>query len=132
MSTKIFVNLPVKNLAVSKSFFSALGFSFNAMFADENMEAMIVSDDISVLLLVEPYFKTFTTKPIADAVSTTEVILSLGVDSREQVDELVDKAMNAGAQPANDPKDLGYVYGRSFQDPDGHIWEVTYINAGAA
>lgn len=128
MGTKIFINLPVKDLGRSKRFFAELGFSFDERFADENMEAVNISEDAHVLLQAEPYFQTFTRKAVADATTSSEVILTLGADSRQEVDELADKALAAGGRPASDPVDLGFVYGRSFQDPDGHQWEVTYTD----
>jgi predicted lactoylglutathione lyase len=128
MSTKIFVNLPVKDLSRSKHFFAELGFAFNEAFADENMECVVVTDDIYVMLLVEPYFMTFTRKDIADATTTTEVITALGVDSRQRVDELADKALAAGGQRADAPRDLGFMYGRNFHYPDGHLWDVIYVD----
>jgi uncharacterized protein len=132
MSMKIFINLPVKDLATSRRFFTELGFAFDQDFADENMECVVISDDVSVMLLVEPYFQTFTKKDIADAAVTAEVINALGVDSREQVDELVDKAIAAGGQQPDATRDLGFLYGRSFQDPDGHLWDVIYVDMSAA
>jgi predicted lactoylglutathione lyase len=131
MSTKIFVNLPVKDLGKSTDFFTKLGFSFNQQFSDENAGCLVISDDISVMLLVEPFFKTFTKKDIADATTSTETILALGVESKDRVDELVDQALAAGGRPANDTDDQGFMYGRSFQDPDGHIWEVLYMDPTA-
>jgi predicted lactoylglutathione lyase len=131
-ATKIFVNLPVKDLRKSKEFFTALGYSFNPHFTDENAGCLVISDDIYAMLLVEPYFKTFTRKAIADATRSTEAILALSVESRAEVDELADKALAAGGQPANDPADHGFMYVRSFQDPDGHHWEVVYMDPAAA
>jgi uncharacterized protein len=131
MGTKIFINLPVKDLGRAKRFFADLGFSFDERFADENMEAVTISEDAHVLLHVEPYFKTFIKKAIADATTSTEVILTLGADSRHDVDALADKALASGGGPASDPIDLGFVYSRSFQDPDGHHWEVTYADMAA-
>ncbi len=128
MSTKIFVNLPVKDLGKSIDFFTELGFSFNAQFTDANATCMIISDDIHAMLLVEPFFKTFTNKDIVDATKSTKAILALGVDSRQRVDELVDKALAAGGLPGHFASDQGFMYGRSFQDPDGHIWEVLYMD----
>lgn len=128
MGTKIFVNIPVKDLGRSKRFFADLGFSFDENFADENMEVVKLSEDGHVLLQAESYFKTFTKKAVADATTSTEVILTLGADSRQEVDELADKALAVGGRPASDPIDLGFVYSRSFQDPDGHQWEVTYTD----
>ncbi len=131
MSTKIFVNLPVKNLRKSMDFFTALGFSFNQQFTDENAACLVISDDIYAMLLVEPFFKTFTKKDIVDATKSTEAIMGLGVESRQRVDDLVDKALAAGGSPANDTNDQGFMYGRSFQDPDGHLWEVFYMDPSA-
>jgi predicted lactoylglutathione lyase len=131
MATKIFVNLPVKDLGKSIDFFTKLGYSFNPQFTDDNAGCLVISDDIYAMLLTEPFFKTFTKKNIADATTSTEVIVALGVESRQRVDELVEKALAAGGQPANDTDDQGFMYGRSFQDPDGHIWEVFYMDPAA-
>ncbi|UGY94893.1 VOC family protein [Streptomyces gobiensis] len=132
MPKKIFVNLPVKDLDRSIAFFTELGFSFDSQFTDENASCLVISDDIYAMLLVEPYFRTFTKKDIADATTSTEAILCLGVDSRQEVDELADKALAAGGQPAMDSNDQGFMYGRSFQDPDGHHWEVMYMDIASA
>jgi predicted lactoylglutathione lyase len=131
MSTLIFVNLPVKDLGKSTDFFTELGFSFNQQFSDENAACLVISDTIYAMLLVEPFFQTFTKKEIADATKSTEAILCLGVESRQRVDELADKALAAGGLPANDTMDQGFMYGRSFQDIDGHIWEVMYMDPAA-
>jgi predicted lactoylglutathione lyase len=128
MSTKIFVNLPVKDLAKSVAFFKGLGYSFNPQFTDENAACLVIGDDIFAMLLVEPFFRRFTKKEIADATTTTEAIVALGVESRERVDELADKALASGGQAANETNDQGFMYGRSFQDPDGHIWEVLWMD----
>ena len=128
-SQKLFVNLPVKDLDRSVEFFTKLGFSFDPRFTDEQAACMIVGDEAFVMLLVENRFKDFTTKPISDAAAQTETILAVSAESREQVDELVDKALEAGAGPANDPVDQGFMYGRSFQDPDGHLWEAIWMDA---
>jgi predicted lactoylglutathione lyase len=132
MSTKIFVNLPVKDLGRSREFFTALGYSFNPDFSDENAACLVISDDIFAMLLVEPFFKTFITKELADASATTEVLVGLSADSREQVDELVDRALASGGKPSREPQDHGFMYGRSFQDPDGHEWEVMWMDMAAA
>ena len=131
MSTKIFVNLPVKDLSRSIDFFTKLGFSFNQQFTDENATCMVITDDIYAMLLVEKVFQSFTTKEVADATRTTEAIVALGLDRREQVDELADKALANGGQPVKEPMDQDLMYGRSFQDPDGHIWEVFYLDPAA-
>ncbi|GIP37852.1 extradiol dioxygenase [Paenibacillus sp. J31TS4] len=128
---KIFVNLPVKDLDRSVAFFSKLGFSFNPHFTDENATCMVIHDNIFVMLLVESFFQTFTKKPIADASRGTEVIVALSTASREQVDELADKALAAGGSVSNDPVDHGFMYTRSFQDPDGHLWEVFHMDPNA-
>jgi predicted lactoylglutathione lyase len=131
MPTKIFVNLPVKDLSRSIDFFTQLGFSFDSQFTDENAACLVISDGIYVMLLVEPFFKSFTTKDIADATRSTEAILALQVETRQRVDELADKVLAVGGQPANDPMDEGFMYGRSFQDVDGHIWEVMCTDPAA-
>jgi predicted lactoylglutathione lyase len=128
MATKIFVNLPVKNLDKSKAFFEALGYSFNPQFTDENAASLVISDDIYAMLLTEPFFKTFTKKEIADASRSTETMLALSTDTRQEVDELADKALAAGGTQANDPQDHGFMYSRSFYDLDGHHWEIVYMD----
>lgn len=128
MSRMIFVNLPVKDLGRSVDFFKNLGFEFNPQFTDENATCMIVSEQACVMLLVEPFFKGFTKKDVVDAATSTEAILALSAESREEVDELVDKALAAGAQPSNDAMDQGFMYARSFQDVDGHLWEVIWMD----
>ncbi len=131
MSTKIFVNLPVKDLGKSIDFFTKLGFSFDPQFTDDNATCMIIGDDIYAMLLVEPFFKSFTSKEVVDATKSAEVILALGVDSRQQVDELVDKALAAGGQSGSFSSDDGFMFGRSFQDIDGHLWEALYMDPAA-
>ena len=131
MSTQIFVNLPVKDLNKSVAFFTELGYKFNPQFTDENATCMIVSDDIFVMLLVEKFFKTFTKKEISDTTKSTEVILCLSADSREKVDELVSKAVKAGGTTPNEKQDQGWMYGHGFQDLDGHLWEVVYMDQSA-
>jgi uncharacterized protein len=131
MSRMIFVNLPVQDLQQSIEFFTQLGFKFNPQFTNENATCMIVSDDIFVMLLVEKFFKTFTPKDISDASRSSEVIITLSTDSREEVDQLVDKAMQAGAHKSAPAQDQGFMYVRGFQDLDGHLWEIMYMDAGA-
>ena len=130
-SRMLFVNLPVKDLDRSVEFFTSLGFSFDPRFTDETATQMIVSDDAFVMLLVENKFKDFTKKELADATKQTEVIMALSAESREGVDELADKALAAGGSPANEPLEMGFMYGRSFQDPDGHLWEVIWMDPAA-
>ncbi len=131
MSRKIFVNLPVKDLTKSVDFFTRLGFEFNPQFTDENATAMIISEEAFVMLLVEDFYKTFTKKQIVDATTHSEAILCISADSRDEVDDLVNKALAAGGQRANDPMDEGPMYGWSFQDIDGHLWEVMYMDPSA-
>ncbi|WP_461163273.1 VOC family protein [Arthrobacter sp. R4-81] len=128
MATQIYLNLPVKELNRSVEFFSALGFSFNPDFTDENATCMIINDNAFVMLLVEGFFKTFTSKSIADSTETTEAIMAFSVDSREAVDETVRKALAAGGSPSQEVKDYGFMYNHSFQDPDGHLWEVMWMD----
>ncbi|GIP00942.1 glyoxalase [Paenibacillus lautus] len=127
-SDNIFVNLPVKDLEKTKEFFSKIGFEFNAQFTDKNAACLVIGDNIFAMLLTEDYFKTFTKKDLSNAANTTEVILALSAESREQVDEIVNAALSAGGSPSNDPVDHGFMYGWSFQDPDGHLWEVMYMD----
>ena len=130
MPTKIFVNLSVKNLDRSVEFFTSLGFNFNQQFTDESATCMIVSDDIFVMLLTEEKFKTFTPKEICDAKKYTEVLVCLSLESRAKVDEMVCKAVAAGGATYNEPQDHGFMYAHGFQDPDGHIWELIYMEPG--
>lgn len=131
MATKIFLNLPVKDLTKSIDFFTSLGFTFNPQFTDNNATCMIIGDDIFVMLLVEKFFKTFTKKEIADTDKTTEAIIALSADNKQKVDEMADKALKAGAKKSNEPNDQGFMYTRSFQDLDGHMWEVFYMDPAA-
>jgi hypothetical protein len=131
MSTKIFVNLPVKDLNRSIDFFTGLGFTFNPQFTDETATCMVVSEDIFVMLLTHDKFKTFTPKEICDATKSTEVLVCLSLESRERVGEMVRKAVTAGGSTYNDPKDHGFMYAHGFQDLDGHIWELIYMEPSA-
>lgn len=128
---KLFVNLPVKDLEKSKAFFGKLGFAFNPKFTDQNAACVVVGEDLFAMLLVESYFKTFTTKDIADTSKTTELLLGFSVQSKAQVDEIVDEALKSGGKPFNGTKDYGFMYNRSFQDPDGHLWEVIWLDPNA-
>ena len=131
MAMQIFVNLPVKDLARSIEFFTKLGFTFNPQFTDDTATCMIIGDDIYAMLLTEEKFSTFTPKAIADATKITEVLVSLSLDSRALVDEMVRKAVAAGGTTYNEPQDHGFMYGHGFQDPDGHIWEVFWMDPAA-
>ena len=133
MSRKIFVNLPIKNMEKSQTFFKSLGFSFDAKFTNEQGACMVISEDHSyVMLLVEPFFSTFIKKSIADASKTTEVLVCLSCESRAEVDELVKKAIAAGGKTPNAPQDHGFMYGHGFEDLDGHIWELMWMDPNAA
>ncbi len=131
MSTKIFVNLPVKDLNKSVEFFTKLGYKFNSQFTDKNATCMIVAQDIFVMLLVEGFFKTFTKKEICDSSKFTESIICLSANSRNEVDEMVSKAVTAGATTPNAKQDQGFMYGHGFQDLDGHLWEIMYMDPAA-
>jgi uncharacterized protein len=129
MATNIFVNLAVKNLDKTKEFFSNLGYTFNQQFSDEKAACMVISETIYAMLISEAYFKTFIpNKEISDTSKSKEVLLALSADSRQQVDELADKAIAAGGKNFRDPDDHGFMYSRSFEDLDGHVWEVFWMN----
>ncbi len=128
MTTQIYVNLPVKDLKRSVEFFTALGFSFNPDYTDENATCMIINDNAFVMLLVEGFFKTFTSRDVADASRSTEAIMAFSVDSKEAVDETVRKALAAGGKPSQEVQDYGFMYNHAFQDPDGHLWEVLWMD----
>ncbi|AWG25275.1 VOC family protein [Flavobacterium kingsejongi] len=128
MATQVFINLPVNDLKRSIAFFTALGYQFNPQFTDDNATCMIISDTIYVMLLVKPFFKTFTPKEISDAFKTTEVLICLSAESREAVDDLVTKAVKAGGKAPAAKQDQGWMYGHGFEDLDGHLWEVMYMD----
>jgi predicted lactoylglutathione lyase len=132
MATQIFVNLPVKDLKRSVEFFTKLGYKFDPQFTDENATCMVVGENIFVMLLVESFFKTFTNKPLCDATKSTEVIVCVSTESRANVDELVAKAVAAGGTTPSNAKDHGFMYQHGFQDLDGHLWELVYMEAGSA
>lgn len=129
MSTKVFINLPVRDLSRSVDFFTHLGFTPSRRLVDEKAAGMYLTDDIWVMLATEPFFQTFTANEIVDTSLSTEVLVCIGVDSRQEVDDLADRALAAGGRPLNPTVDEeGVMYGRSFVDPDGHHWEVTYMD----
>lgn len=132
MTKQIFVNLPVADLERAIAFFSALGFTFNAQWTDSSATCMIVGENIFVMLLNRERFQTFTPKPVANARQTTEVLVCLGLDSRDEVDTLVRKAVAAGGSIYNEAQDHGFMYGHGFQDLDGHLWELVYLVPQAA
>jgi predicted lactoylglutathione lyase len=124
----MFVNQPVKDLNKSIRFFTGLGFSFDPRFTDENATCMIISEDNYVMLLVERFFKYFTPKDISDSSGSTEVIISITAESRGKVDDMVDKALEAGASKSGENQDNGWMYQRGFRDPDGHLWVILYMD----
>jgi predicted lactoylglutathione lyase len=131
MSRKVFVNLPVKDLDRAVTFFEQLGFEFDPRFTDESATCMIISDQAYAMLLVEDRFRDFTPKALCDAAGQTEAIVALTAGSREEVDDLYHRALAGGAKPAADTQDLGFMYGRSFQDVDGHLWEFFWMDPSA-
>jgi uncharacterized protein len=132
MGRKIFVNLPIQNMERSQAFFRALGFDFNPQFTNEQGACMVIAEDIFAMLLVEPFFRTFTKKPIVDAKKSTEVLVCLSCESRAEVDDLVRKALAAGGTAPNAPQDHGFMYGHGFEDLDGHVWELVWMDPAAA
>jgi len=132
MSRQIFVNLPIADMERSKAFFGKLGFSFNPQFTNDQGACMVIADNIFAMLLVQPFFKTFIDTEIADATKSTEVLVCLSCSSRAEVDELVKKAVAAGGKPHRQPQDHGFMYGHGFHDPDGHVWELVYMDPNAA
>ncbi len=128
---KVFINLSVRDLKRSVDFFTKLGFTFNPHFTDESATCMIISEEAYAMLLVEPRFKDFTTKQICDTSSRTEVLIALSCTSRAEVDQLVKIAVESGGSHAMPPQDLGFMYGWSFYDPDGHHWELVYMDPSA-
>jgi predicted lactoylglutathione lyase len=129
MNKQIFVNLPVKDLNKSKAFFAALGYTFNPQFTNEHGACMVISENsIYAMLLAEPFFKTFIDKPIAQAHEVTEVLTCLSCESRQEVDDIVAKALAAGGKVPRAPQDHGFMYGHGFEDLDGHIWELAYMS----
>jgi predicted lactoylglutathione lyase len=128
MATSVFVNLPVQDLNRSVEFFTGLGYGVNPQFTNEEAACIVISDTIYVMLLVKPFFATFTSKQIVDASTGTEAIVALSTESRDEVDALFDRAIAAGGTGYGDGQDLGFMYQRAFQDPDGHQWEVLWMD----
>ena len=124
----IFVNLAVNDLDASKKFFTELGYSINPQFSDDNAASVVISDSIVAMLLTKAFYSTFTKKEIADATKTSEVLIALSAESRAQVDELVDKAIAVGGSPSGETQDHGFMYGRAFDDLDGHTWEIMWMD----
>jgi predicted lactoylglutathione lyase len=132
MAKLIFLNLPVADLPASKAFYEAIGATANPTFTDDTAACMVLSDVIHVMLLTHEKFAQFTPKRIADARETSEVLLCIALDSREAVDEITEKALAAGAREPNEPDEYGFMYGRSFEDPDGHLWGPLWMDVEAA
>jgi len=131
MASKIFLNLPVKDLQKSINFFTKLGYTFNPQFTDETATCMIISDTIFAMLLTHAKFKTFTKKEIADSAKTAEVIISLEIESRKKVDEMIRKAKEEGGIMNAEAQDYGWMYMHGYSDLDGHQWELCYMDASA-
>lgn len=128
MATKIFINLPVKDLNRSISFFTELGFSFNPQFTNEKGTCLIIGENINAMLLVEEFYATFTNKEICNAETTSEVLIAVSFETREKVDEIMEKAIRSGGTEYVETKDYGWMYQRTFLDIDGHHWEIFYMD----
>ena len=131
MSRQVYINLAVRDLPASKAFWSQLGFEFNPKFTDDKAACMIINDDALVMLLDEPFFKSFTKRQPVDTTTATEALLALSCNSRAEVDEMVRRAIDGGGSHAMDPQDHGFMYGWSFYDLDGHHWEVLWMDPNA-
>ncbi|RSV13916.1 lactoylglutathione lyase [Sphingomonas sp. ABOLG] len=132
MARMIFVNLPVSDVARAAAFYEALGFRRNPMFSNEQASAVVWSDEINVMLLDRAFYATFTDKTLIDAHTTSGVLLAISQDSREEVDAITEAALAAGGRETRERQDMGYMYGRAFEDPDGHVWEPMFMNMAAA
>lgn len=128
MKTKTFLNLPVKDLNKAVTFYNELGFSTNPKFTNEKGACIVIDENIFVMLLVEEFYQTFTNKQICDAATTSEVLISISLDSREQVDKMIEKAIKAGGVDYIPVKDYGWMYQRTFLDVDNHHWEIFYMD----
>ena len=130
MNTQIYVNLPVKDLNRSNAFFESLGFKSDPKFSNDQATCLVLGENMFAMLLVESFFTTFTNKAICDATKNTEVLICLSCESRTRVDELVTKAITAGGRAPRKPQDHGFMYGHGFEDLDGHIWELIFMEPG--
>jgi predicted lactoylglutathione lyase len=128
MKTKIFLNLAVKDLNRAISFFNGIGFPTNPKFTNEKGACLVIDENINIMLLVEEFYQTFTNKQICDAKTTSEVLISISMETREQVDELIEKAIKAGGTDYKQAQDYGWMYQRTFLDLDGHHWEFFYMD----
>lgn len=129
MTRRVYINLPVADLARSRTFFEALGFTFDQRFMDDTATAMVINETAVAMLLTHEKFRQFTPRPIADATAATEVLTCVQVESREDVDRIVETASANGGIEIRDAQDHGFMFGRSFADPDGHIWEIIWLDA---
>ncbi|MFM9373114.1 VOC family protein [Streptomyces sp. Da 82-17] len=127
----VFINLAVQDVELSKKFFSEVGYGINPQFSDDETVCVSVSDTIALMLLQEEKFARFAVKPVSDSARSTQALICLSAESRRQVDELTERALAAGGSPAGEPSDLGFMYGRSFLDPDGHHFEVMWMDQNA-
>ena len=132
MTTQIFVNLPTADLERSKAFYSALGCSINPLFTDENAACVVWSDDVFFMVLTREYFGTFTDKPVVDPASAAQVLIALSRDSRDDVDAVLAAGLAAGGAEPRQPQDLGFMYSRDLEDPDGNILEFLFMDPAAA
>ncbi len=132
MHKHIFVNLAVDDLSRTKTFFEHLGLSFNPQFTDEKAACLVIGENIYAMLLTKEFFKTFISKPLCDAKQATEVLVCLSCDSRDEVDRLVAKAVAAGGKTPRAAQDLGFMYSHGFEDLDGHVWELVYMDPDTA
>jgi predicted lactoylglutathione lyase len=128
---KMFVNFPVRDLKRSMDFFKKLGYTFNPQFTSADAACMVIGEDNFAMLLTEKFFKTFTTKAIADATKSVEALVALSCDDRKAVDDIVRKALSAGGHRYREPQDQGFMYSWGFEDPDGHIWEYFWMDPAA-
>ncbi len=131
MNQQIYINLPVRDLGRTQAFFAALGYGFNPQFSNDKAACMVVSESIYVMLLTEPFFQSFTDKTISDARRHTEVLLCLSCNSRDEVDAMVKKAWEAGGKVPRPAVDHGFMYQHGFEDPDGHLWELAWMDMAA-
>ena len=132
MNKLIFVNLPVKDLPRSRTFFEGMGYHFNPQFSNDQGACLVISDTIHAMLLTEPFFQTFTKKQIADAKTSVEVLICLSCESKAEVDQLVAKAVAGGGSTPSPVQDHGFMYSHAFEDLDGHVWELMYMDPNAA
>lgn len=132
MNKLVFINLPVKDLPRSRTFFESMGYHFNPQFSNDQGACLVISDTIHAMLLTEPFFQTFTKKPISDARKSTEVLICLSCESKAEVDQLVARAVAGGGTTPNPVQDHGFMYSHGFEDLDGHVWELMYMDPNAA